>query len=96
MAPLPASPMDFYVMDIVQGFEKCEEACRGRRSVEKAFVKCFKMPFRHTTFYNHRRHWNKALAAIRDEALRAGRTSAGLWTTFLDHIRAKTVEPMTN
>jgi hypothetical protein len=26
---LPAWPAEFYVVDIVQGFEKCDEACRG-------------------------------------------------------------------
>jgi len=72
-----------HVMDIVQRFEKCDEARRGRRSVPKAFVKCFDIPFRRTTFYN-RRLWGKAPAAIRDQALRAGRTPAGLWATFLD------------
>jgi len=91
-SPLPAWPADLYVVDIVQGFEKCEEACRGRRSVEKAFVRHFKVPFRHTTFYNHPRHWDNTLAAIRNEALRAGHTSAGLWTTFLD--RARTAKPV--
>lgn len=93
--PLPAWPTEFYVVDIVQGFEKCEEARRGRRSVEQAFVKHFKVPFRSTTFYNHRRHWEKASAAVRDEALHARRTSAGLWTTFLDHSRAEARESKT-
>ncbi len=90
----PAWPADFYVVDIVQGFKKCDEARRGRRSVAEAFIKCFKIPFRRTTFYNHRQHWDNAPAAIRDKALHAGRNSAGLWTTFLDHAHAKTVEPV--
>jgi hypothetical protein len=50
----PAWPAAFYVVDIVQGFEKCDEAHRERRSVEKAFFMCFKVPFRSMTFYNHR------------------------------------------
>jgi hypothetical protein len=88
----PAWPVAFYVVDIVRGFEKCDEAHRERRSVEKAFFKCFKVPFRSTTFYNHRRKWDNASAASRDAALRAGHTSAGLWTTFLKCSRAKGVE----
>lgn len=66
-SPVPAWPADFYIVDIVQGFEKCDEACRGQRSVPEAFVKCFNVPFRRTTFYNHRRHWDKAPAAIHDQ-----------------------------
>jgi hypothetical protein len=88
----PAWPAAFYVVDIVRGFEKCDEARRERRSVEKAFFKCFKVPFRSTTFYNHRRKWDDASAASRDAALRAGHTSAGLWTTFLECSRAKAVD----
>jgi hypothetical protein len=88
----PAWPAAFYVVDIVRGFEKCDEARRERRSVEKAFFKCFKVPFRSTTFYNHRRKWDNASAASRDAALRAGHTSAGLWTTFLERSRAKAVD----
>jgi hypothetical protein len=88
----PAWPGSFYVVDIVRGFEKCDEGRRERRSVEKAFFKCFKVPFRSTTFYNHRRNWDNASASSRDAALHAGHTSAGLWTTFLKHSRAKTVK----
>lgn len=77
------------MVDIVRGFEKCEEARRGRRSVKQTFLKHFKVPFRSTTLYNHRRHWDKASAALRDEALCAGRTSAGLRATFLDRSRAE-------
>jgi hypothetical protein len=86
---LPAWPAAFYVVDIVRGFEKCDKAHRERRSVEKAFFKCFKVPFWSTTFYNHRRNWDNASASSRDAALRAGHTPAGLWTTFLKHIYAK-------
>ena len=88
----PAWPAAFYVVDIVRGFEKCDEARRERRSVEKAFFKCFKVPFRSTTFYNHRRNWDNASAASRDTALHAGHTSAGLWTAFLKQSCAKAVE----
>jgi hypothetical protein len=88
----PAWPAAFYVVDIVRGFEKCDEARRERRSVEKAFFKCFKVPFRSTTLYNHRRKWDNASAATRDAALHAGHTSAGLWTTFLERSRAKAVQ----
>jgi hypothetical protein len=91
-SPVPAWPADFYVVDIVRGFEKCDEARRGRKSVPEAFVKCFDIPFWCTIFYNHHRHWDKAPAAIRDQALHAGHTPAGLWMTFLDRTHAKMAE----
>ena len=92
--PLPAWPTEFYVVDIVHGFEKCEEARCGRRSVKQAFLKYFKVPFRSMAFYNHRWHWDKASAALRDEVLRARRTPAGLWATFLDRSRAEAMGPV--
>lgn len=85
----PVWPSDFYVVDIVHGFKKCEAARRNRTSVEEAFFKCFKVPFRSTTFYNHRRHWENASEACRDEALRSGRSAAGSWKTFLKRSRNK-------
>ena len=84
-----AWPSSFYVVDIVRGFEKCEAAARGQKSVRETFIKCFQVPFRHTTFYTHHRHWEVASQACRDDALRAGHTSAGTWTAFLEHSRSK-------
>ena len=91
---LRAWPSSFYVVDIVHGFEKCEVAARGRKSVREAFIKCFQVPFRHTTFYTHRRHWEMASQACRDDALRAGRTPAGTWTTFLERSRKPAMKKM--
>ena len=86
---LRAWPSSFYVVDIVRGFEKCEAAARGRKSVREAFIKFFQVPFRHTTFYTHRRHWEAASQACRDDALRAGHKPAGTWTAFLERSRSK-------
>ena len=40
-----AWPSSFYVIDIVCGFEKCEAATRGQKSVRETFIKCFQVPF---------------------------------------------------
>lgn len=82
-------PSDFYVVDIVHGFRKCDAARRNRKSVEDAFFKCFQVPFRRTTFYNHRRYWEDASEACRDEALRGGHSAAGSWKVFLKRSRNK-------
>lgn len=81
-----AWPSDFYVVDIVHCFKKCKAARRNRTSVEDAFLKCFKVPFRSMTFYNHHRHWENAPEACRNEALRAGRSATGSWKVFLKHM----------
>ena len=78
-----AWPSDFYVVDVMHGFKKCEAAHRNQTSVEEAFFKCFQVPFRSTTFYNHRCHWENASEACRDEALRGGHSTAGSWKVFL-------------
>ena len=89
---LPAWPSAFYVVDIVRGFEKCEAADRSRKSVKEAFTKCFCIPFRHSTFYVHRRHWKVASQACRNEALCAGCTPAGTWMAFLERTCGKLVQ----
>jgi hypothetical protein len=79
----PTWPSDFYVVDIVEGFSACMKASQKCQSVETVFVRCFGVPFRSSTFYRHRRKWEGATEACRDGALKAGRTSAGLWSTFI-------------
>ncbi|KAF8799393.1 hypothetical protein BYT27DRAFT_6862923 [Phlegmacium glaucopus] len=91
-ADIPAWPSDFYAVDIVYGFEKCESASRVRGKVEETFEAIFKTPFRRTTFYKHRKTWLTAPATARDAALKAGHTSQGLWVYFLKQIREETVQ----
>jgi hypothetical protein len=77
-------PRDFYVMDVVDGFEKCDEACRARINVAKTFTAIFGVPFRRTTFYAHRNLWLEVSQRCRDKFLAARRTPAGLWTAFVE------------
>jgi hypothetical protein len=78
-------PTDFHVVDVVKGFDRCLKACKTHKSVEKAFFDCFGVPFKSSTFYRHRRKWERASEACRERALRAGHTSAGLWSAFIAH-----------
>ena len=80
---VPTWPSDFYAVNIVCCFKKCEAAHCNWASIEEAFLKCFKVPFWSTTFYNHCCHWEKASQACCDEALRGGHSPAGSWTAFL-------------
>ncbi|KAF8347655.1 hypothetical protein F5887DRAFT_1072023 [Amanita rubescens] len=80
-------PANFYTLDIVCGFDKCEQARRAQQGVGKAFTAVFQVPFCSTTYYNHRQNWELAPQCCRDKALAAGHTPDGLWTTFLNSSR---------
>lgn len=82
-------PTDFHVVDVVKGFDKCLKASRTHKSVEEAFFECFGVPFKSSTFYRHRRKWERASEASREKALRAGHTSAGLWSAFIARSEAE-------
>jgi hypothetical protein len=89
---VPVWPSDFYAVDIVYGFEKCDSTSRVHGNVEGTFEAIFKTPFRRTTFYKHRKTWLTAPSAARDAALKAGRTSEGLWVYFLKLCHEESVQ----
>ena len=82
-------PTDFYVVDVVKGFDRCLKACRTHKSVEDAFFECFGVPFKSSTFYRHRRKWERASEACKEKGLRAGHSSAGLWSAFIARSEAE-------
>ena len=83
-------PRDFHVVDIV----KCIEMCAAEKTKSKSsrikgdlnafcFASCFPdVTYKPTTFNDNRRRWFEATQQIRDEALAAGHTDAGLWSAF--------------
>ena len=79
-------PRDFYAVDIVRGFDKCEAASRNskKKKVAAIFEGQFGVPFKKSTYYLNQERWLKAPQASRDKALAAGKTRDGLWTAFLD------------
>jgi hypothetical protein len=79
-------------IDIVKGFSACMKASQKHQSMENVFVKCFGVPFWSSTFYRHRRKWEGASEACRDDALRVGRTSAGLWSAFVQSSERNVVD----
>ena len=79
----PLWPGDFYYVDVVHSFKKCDEAAKAGKSVERTFEK-MSAPcvFRSSTFYDNRTRWLNAPQHIRDRLVAAGRTNAGRWSTF--------------
>ncbi|KAG2029257.1 hypothetical protein BDR03DRAFT_1018652, partial [Suillus americanus] len=83
-------PADFHVVNVVEGFRRCEIARKSRRvSVQKAFESYFGVPFKKTTFHEHRTRWFKAPQALCDKYLEARRTDRGLWSAFMREYRAQ-------
>jgi hypothetical protein len=83
-------PGDFYAVDIVRGFEKCEGASRSsKKKVAVIFEGQFGVPFKKSTYYLNRERWLKAPQVSRDKVLAAGRTHKGLWTAFLDDSKVR-------
>ncbi|KAH7926698.1 hypothetical protein BV22DRAFT_1127940 [Leucogyrophana mollusca] len=77
-------PVDFYAVDVGQGFVKCRLAAEAHRSVPEAFAKHFGVPFKSTTFYDNRRVWDwNANKALKKRFVQYGRTRKGLWSAFM-------------
>jgi hypothetical protein len=84
----PVWPADFYVVDIVHGFNQCDRARQARQSVSGAFTATFGIPFRRTTYYENRKRWKEASQTVRDKSTAAGRTTQGTWAKFISHNKA--------
>ncbi|KAG1727915.1 hypothetical protein EDD22DRAFT_961155 [Suillus occidentalis] len=77
-------PVDFYVVDISQGFNACQRAVDGRRSVADAFTGHFGVPFKASTFYDNRKVWDfHPNASLRQCFIDYGRMEKGSWTSFM-------------
>ena len=76
-------PSDFFVVDIVEGFDQCSLARENNESVSKTFTEFFGVPFYRTTFYDNRKRWDEAPDHLKASCKRAGRTEDGLWSTFM-------------
>jgi hypothetical protein len=77
-------PVDFYVVDVSRGFNACQRAVDGRRSVADAFTGHFGVPFKASTFYDNRKVWDfHPNASLRQRFIDYGRTEKGSWTSFM-------------
>jgi len=76
--------VDFYVVDVANGFNMCKGAANCRRSVPEAFVKHFGVPFKASTYYDNRKVWDLEVnRALRDHFIAYGRMEKGQWTAFM-------------
>ena len=80
-------PADFYAVDIISCYTDCDHS---RTSAQEVFRNYFPdVPFRRSTFYEHRQRWKAAPQAMRDDAIAKGRTASGLWSVFMRKNPAK-------
>jgi hypothetical protein len=77
-------PKDFYVVDIVHGWDKINKRKRQRGfTVGKAFEAYFGKPFHRSTYYDQVTKWEESLTQEqRDSALVARRTHRGVWSSL--------------
>jgi hypothetical protein len=80
-------PGDFYVVDVVKGFDLCDQARRSRGPIAETFTAVFGVPFRSTTYYKNRKQWGDASQTVRDKSLAAGRTLRGTWGVFMSRTK---------
>ncbi|KIM40256.1 hypothetical protein M413DRAFT_446434 [Hebeloma cylindrosporum] len=77
-------PTDFYVFEIVKGFEEIERVSRFKGfNIKKAFEAHFSLPYARSTFYEHRARWTSSSPIAKASALAAGATPSGLWKSFM-------------
>ncbi|KAG2125819.1 hypothetical protein DEU56DRAFT_916320 [Suillus clintonianus] len=77
-------PVDFYVIDIANGFNLCKKAADSRRKVSQVFINHFGVPFKASTYYDNRKVWDLEVnRALRERFTNYGRTEKGRWTAFM-------------
>jgi hypothetical protein len=76
--------MEFYAVDIVEGFKFISEMAALGSIIEDAFGIQFEgIPYVKTTYNDHLCQWTHAGQSAKDKALAADHTSAGLWLKFM-------------
>ncbi|TFK49845.1 hypothetical protein OE88DRAFT_1646242 [Heliocybe sulcata] len=76
-------PQDFHACDIQSAFVELNVLARHGHAIGTAFTQRFGVPFKSSTFYDHRDRWLSASQEVRDNAVKAGLTEAGLWSAFM-------------
>jgi hypothetical protein len=77
-------PVDFYVSEIMEGFERCSEAAATHRGVGKVFQRTFGIKFTSSTFYDNRRIWeHPPNLAHHQRLITQGRHKDATWVAFM-------------
>ncbi|KAG2037614.1 hypothetical protein BDR03DRAFT_1010659 [Suillus americanus] len=77
-------PVDFYVINIANGFNLCKKAADSRHKVSQVFIKHFGMPFKASTYYNNRKVSDLEVnRVLRERFTDYGHTEKGRWTAFM-------------
>jgi len=81
-------PVNFYVIDITNGFNLCKKAADSWCKVSQAFIKHFGVPFKASTYYNNKKVWDLEVnQALHERFTGYGHTETGRWTTFMKKVQ---------
>lgn len=72
--PLAKFPSSFYTADVHAAFAF---KSKGKLTVEAQFEQFFSLPFRSSTYYDHKTRWLSVPRDVRDKAVAAGYTEEG-------------------
>lgn len=77
-------PVDFYVSEVAEGFQRCSNAAATHRGVATAFERFFGVPFVSSTFYDNRRVWEYLPNyVLRQRLTRLGQHEDATWVAFM-------------
>ena len=79
-------PLSFYAVDVHRSFSFERQ---GDLMLEIQFQRFFNIPFKSSTFYDHKARWLQALRDARDRAVTAGYDDDGRYTKFMAAHAAK-------
>ena len=79
-------PTSFYTVDIHAAFHFKPE---NKVTMESQFERFFGVPWKSSTYYDHKTRWYNALLNARDNEIMAGYSDAGHYSSFLKAHPAK-------
>ena len=79
-------PTSFYVVDVHRSFSFER---KGNLSLERQFQQFFNIPFKSSTYYDHKARWSQAPRDAWDHALEAGYKKDGQYSKFMAAYPAK-------
>ena len=82
-------PSSFYAVDVRTAFAF---KTIGKLTVEAQFMRFFDLPWKSSTYYYHKARWCDAPRDAKDNAVAAGYSDAGRYSTFLEAHPVKDAE----
>lgn len=82
-------PASFYAVDVHKAFTL---KSTSKLTIEAQFERLFQLPWKSSTYYDHKARWFSVQRDARDSAVAAGYSDAGCYINFLEAHRSKDAE----